>query len=236
MKNKDEIKDWYKICGTSGVGIQRKNDKNFTRHFIKPCTMIAVIGPTGAGKSKSIVEFLSRKNEAFHRIILFSGSTVDEPLVNLLRKHIDGIECIDKAEELPELTDMNEEDKKSEKLIIFDDIINLPRKQMIKIQKWFNSARKYGYTCIATAQNYTDLPIQIRRNCHLFILFKLNDMNTVNTILKNHNTNGDDPAAVKHAYFLATQKPGDFFLLDTTSNDEKRYRRLFTDFIDINRI
>jgi hypothetical protein len=230
---KDEITDWYRVCAKEGTGVQRKVDKNFSKHFIKPCQMISIIGPTGAGKSKSIVELLSRKNDAFYKIILFSGSTVDEPLVNLLKKHIDGIELIDKAEELPELTDFNDEEKKHEKLIIFDDIINLPKKELVKIQKWFNSSRKYGFCCIATAQNYTDLPIQIRRNTHIFILFRLNDMNTINTILKNHNNNGDDPALVKKAYFEATSKPGNFFLLDTTSDDEKRYRHNFTDFINI---
>ena len=230
---KDEITDWYKICQVEGTGIQRKVDKNFNRHFIKPCQMISVIGPTGAGKSKAIVEFLSRKNDAFYKIILFSGSTTDEPLVKLLEKHIDGIELIDNADSLPVLTDFNDEEKRTEKLIIFDDIINLPKKQMTKIQKWFNSARKYGFTCIATGQNYTDLPIQIRRNTHIFILFRLNDINTINTILKNHNNNGDDPSLVRRAYFESTSRPGNFFLLDTTSNDDKRYRHNFTDFINL---
>ena len=171
---KDNIKNWYEIANKSGEGITRKIDKNFNKHLIKPCQMISIIGQTGSGKSQSILEFLSRKNDAFYKIILFSGSTTDEPLYKLIEKHIDGIEMIQDAEELPDLTDMNEEDKKAEKLIIFDDIINLPKKQLTKIQKWFNSARKYGYTCIATAQNYTDLPIQIRRNTMIFFLFRLN--------------------------------------------------------------
>lgn len=233
MSFTDNIKDWYQIANKSGEGITRKLDKNFNKHLIKPCQMISIIGQTGSGKSQAILEFLSRKNEAFYKIILFSGSTVDEPLYKLIEKHIDGIEMIDDPEDLPDLIDMNEEEKKHEKLIIFDDIINLPKKQLNKIQKWFNSARKYGYTCIATAQNYTDLPIQIRRNTMIFIIFRLNDMNTINQILKNHNNNGDDKELVKKAYFIATSKPHNFFLLDTTSNDNKRYRHNFTDLIKL---
>ena len=230
---KDKINDWYKIAGKSGTGITRKVDRNYEKHFIKPCQMISIIGQTGSGKSQAILEFLHRKNESFYKVILFSGSTTDEPLYKLLENHLDGLEMIDNADELPELTDMNDEDKKKEKLIIFDDIINLPKKQMVKIQKWFNSARKYGYTCIATAQNYTDLPIQIRRNTMIFMIFRLNDMNSINQILKNHNNNGDDKELVKEAYFEATARPHNFFLLDTTSNDEKRYRHNFTDFIHL---
>jgi len=234
MSFKDNIKDWYKIAGKSGVGITRKVDKNFNKHLIKPCQMISIIGQTGSGKSQAILEFLSRKNDAFYRIILFSGSTTDEPLYKLLEKHIDGVEMIDNADELPELTDViDEEDKKQEKLIIFDDMINLPKKQLVKIQKWVNSSRKGGFSCICVAQNYTDLPIQIRRNTMIFIIFRLNDMNTINQILKNHNNNGDDKELVKEAYFEATSKPHNFFLLDTTSNDDKRYRHNFTDLIRI---
>ena len=229
---KDKIKNWYDIAGKAGEGITRKNDKNFKNHYIKPCQMISIIGATGSGKSQSILEFLSRKNDAFYKILLFSGSTVDEPLYNLIKSKIDGVEMIDDADKLPELTEENAEEKKHEKLIIFDDIINLPKKQLIKIQKWFNSARKYGYTCIATAQNYTDLPIQIRRNTMIFFLFRLNDMNTINNILKNHS-NGDDKDTIKKAYFEATSQPHNFFMLDCNANDITRYRHNFLDFIPI---
>ena len=232
-KNTDKIKDWYAITNKAGIGITRKNDKNFKNHLIKPCQMISIIGQTGSGKSQAIVEFLNRKNNAFYRIILFSGSTVDEPLYRLLESHIEGIEMIQDADQLPELTDMNDTNKKQEKLIIFDDIINLNKKQLLKIQKWYTSARKYGYTCIATAQNYTDLPIQIRRNTMIFMIFRLNDINSINQILKNHNNNGDDAKLVKKAYYEATKEPLNFFLLDTTSNDNKRYRNNFTNLINI---
>lgn len=230
---KDKIKDWYKIAGngTGEKGI--KPDKNFSKHMIKPCSMISIIGSTGAGKTTAVVEFLSRKNDAFTRIIYFSGSSTDEPLLNFLQSRIDGLELIEDPDELPELTDMNDEDKKEEKLIIFDDFINLKPKDKVKIQKWFNSARKYGFTCIALSQNYTDEPIQMRRNTQYWLIFRLNDMNTINNILKNHNNNGDDKELVKQAYFESTREPKNFFTLDLTPNSEARYRHNFTDVIKI---
>ena len=236
MPFKDEIKDWYKIAGKTGCGITYKKDKNFSKHYIKPCMMISILGQTGSGKSKALLEFLSRKNNAFYDITIFSGSTTDEPLYRLLNEHIEGINMIDNAEELPELTDMNDEDKKHEKLIVFDDIINLPKKELVKIQKWFNSARKYGYTCIAMAQNYTNLPIQMRRNTMVFMIFRLNDINSINQILKNHNSNGDDKDLVKKAYFDATNQKGDFFTLDLTSDGKERYRHNFCDFISLPKV
>ncbi len=75
----DWIKDWSKVVTKlEGEGI--KKDKNYNKHMIKPCKMIASIGPTGSGKSNALLEFLSRKNGSFCEVILFSGSTTDEDL------------------------------------------------------------------------------------------------------------------------------------------------------------
>jgi ribosome biogenesis GTPase A len=60
---KDNIKDWYKIASKEGTGITRKVDKNYNKHYIKPCMMISIIGQTGSGKSQAICELLSRKND-----------------------------------------------------------------------------------------------------------------------------------------------------------------------------
>ena len=230
---KDKMTDWYKVAGKGLKDKSIKPDKNFKTHLIKPCSMIMMIGPTGSGKSTALLEFLSRKNEAFHRIIIFSGATTDEPLLNLLQKHIEGIELIDNADELPELKEQNEEDKQTEKLIVFDDFINLKPKEKLKIQKWFNSARKFGYTCIAMAQNYSDAPIQMRRNTMYFILFKLNDMNTINQILKNHNVNGEEKELIKQAYYISTKEPKNFFTIDLTANSPAPFRHNFIDIIKI---
>ena len=230
---KDKINDWYEISNKGGHSEKLNVDKNYSRHFIKPCSMISIVGSTGSGKSTALLEFLNRKNNAFYEIILFTGSTTDEPLYNMLKSKIDGIQLIDNVDELPELTDFNDTNKNQEKLAIFDDIINLPKKELVKIQKWFNSARKYGFTVICMVQNYFDEPIQMRRNTMYWLLFKLNDMSSISNILKKHNTNGDNIETVKKLYFEATREPKNFFMIDLTSNDKLRYRHNFIDFMPI---
>ena len=81
MNPKDCIKDWYAIAG-KGTNNSIKNDKNFKNHMVKPCSMVMMIGNTGSGKTTALVEFLSRKNDSFFRVIYFSGSTTDEPLLH----------------------------------------------------------------------------------------------------------------------------------------------------------
>jgi type II secretory ATPase GspE/PulE/Tfp pilus assembly ATPase PilB-like protein len=111
----DKMTDWYEVINKKGNGIKYKLDKNFNKHYIKPCSMMIILGSTGAGKSTALVEFLSRKNNAFYEIIIFSGSTADEPLLNMLKDKMEGIQIIDNVDELPELTDFNEADKKNRK-------------------------------------------------------------------------------------------------------------------------
>lgn len=229
----DIVKDWTKIIKKKESNTGIKPDKNFKQHFVKPCKMIACVGSTGSGKSNSLLEFLHRKNNAFHEIILFTGSTSDEDLYNLLNDAMDGeINMIEDIDELPDLTDYNDCDKGVEKLIIFDDIINLKKKELEKIKKWFNSARKYGFTCLCMAQNWTDLPTQIRRNCHYIWLFKLKDQNQVCQILKTSNHDNLNLEVLKDMYKVATRDIGQFLNIDMTENDPRnKYRKNFIEFL-----
>ena len=93
--------------------LSTSEDKNFKNHFIKPCQTISIIGPTGSGKSTALLDFiLNRKTNSFNRIIIFSGSTTDEPLYNLFKKISSDIELIQDADKLPELSEMNGLSKK----------------------------------------------------------------------------------------------------------------------------
>ena len=105
---KDNLTNWYDVANKNGNGFKMKVDKNYKKHLIKPCQMIGIFGKTGAGKSTAIVEFLSRKNDTFFEITIFTGSTADEPLYKMLEEKIEGIFITNDIEELPELIDMNE--------------------------------------------------------------------------------------------------------------------------------
>jgi energy-coupling factor transporter ATP-binding protein EcfA2 len=227
----DKIKDWYEEANKE-LKTKPKVDKTFKNHYIKNNSMIALIGATGCGKSNAIIDFLARTPNKWYRILLFTGSTGDEPLYNFLKKRIDGIEIIDDPDALPEITDFNDEDKTLDKLAIFDDIICLPKKQMDKVAKWFICSRKWSFTTLCTAQNITSLPQIIRRNIHYFFLYHMNDANSINWILRTYN-NGDDPKEIKKLYNSVIHEPKQFFMLDTRSNDETRYRKNFTTFLKI---
>lgn len=221
------ITNFYNIIGT---GHKKKRDKTFKNHLIEPNSMILCIGGTGSGKTNALINFLKLKNEAFYEIIIFTGSTEDEPLYNFLRQKIPDIKFYTDIEELPELKEYDNEDKKLEKLIVFDDFINLKKNEMKKINEYLTSGRKFFFTCFLMAQNYVSISKTITRNVQYFIVFKLNDNTSINNIFRNHNVEGVDKDTFKQLYLYATDEKLHFFLIDL-KNKEYMLRKNFTEIL-----
>lgn len=221
------ITNFYNVIGG---GVKTKRDKGFKNHLIEPNSMILCIGGTGSGKTNALVNFLKLKNEAFYDIIIYTGSTEDEPLYNFLRQKIPDIQFYTDIDELPELKSFDNEYKKKEKLIVFDDFINLKKNDMKKINEYLTSGRKLGFTCFLMGQNYTSINKTITRNVQYFIVFKLNDNTTINNIFRNHNIEGLDKNNFKALYIYATKEPLNFFMIDL-KNKQYMLRKNFIEIL-----
>ena len=228
----DKVKNYYELL-PSNLKKENKVDKNFKKHYIKPNSMICCIGGTGAGKTNSLISFLERKNEAFYDIILFSGSTTEEPLYNLLKQKIPEMRMFNNIEEFPSLSEFDDEDNENEKLVILDDFINLKPKEMKKLNEYLTAGRKKGMTIWCMAQSYIAIPKTITRNLHYIIMFRLNDNVSINTIIKNHNIHNVDTDKFKEAYVKSTSEPRQFFMIDMKGDKEKHLRSNFTNFLKI---
>lgn len=216
----DKITNWYSIIEKDKtVDIPKfEVDKNFKQHYILPCSMILCVGGTGSGKSTALLEFIKRKSNSFYQIIIFSGSGVDEPIYNYLVSKNNSVELYTDTKDLPELTEF---DRETEKLIVFDDFINLKTKEFKKINEYLTAGRKYGFTVWLMSQNYTSVPKIITRNINYLIIFKLNDNVSINTIIKNHNIIGLDADIFKKIYEKATLEKPNFLLIDLKTNEHK---------------
>lgn len=212
----EEMTNWYAKIPEDKDKIKR--DKNYKKHLIEPNSMICAIGGTGSGKTNSLVDFLARKTETFTEIIIFSGSTTEEPLYEYIKKQIPESQFFNDIELVPELNDF-ENNKKTEKLIVFDDFINLKQKEFSKINKYLTAGRKFGFTVFVMAQNYTSIPKVVLRNVNYFIVFKLNEAFTINHILKNYNIYGMDKERFLKAYQEATTDKFNFLLIDMKNRD-----------------
>ena len=115
----DQIKNRYAEVKNTGF----KKGKDFKNHEIEPCSMIGLIGQSGSGKSTALIDFLYRAPK-FTEIHLFSGSgsATTEPLYQLLKEKIPETKMYDSVEEIPDLESF---EKDNEKLIVFDDFLQL---------------------------------------------------------------------------------------------------------------
>ena len=142
------MKNWYDEVKTT----KQKIDKNFKKHHILPKSMIMAIGGTGTGKTNALMDLLDKKNDQWYKIIIFNPNNSDEPLYNHLKSHIKELNIVSDIKELPPLSDWPEEDNDKEKLIVFDDFINMDNKAKNKIQDYLISGRKKGFTCYLMSQ------------------------------------------------------------------------------------
>ena len=208
------------------------NLKGYKQHYIKPNSRILMIGGSGTGKSNAILNFIERSSGSFCKIIICSVSTTDEPLYNYLQSKIPDVELINNIDEVPAVQDFDDKNKNKSKLIIFDDFVNLTKKEMQKLFDYAISSRKFGFTCIYVSQSYTAVPKIISRNCNYIIVFKVNDEVSIKRIIDKHGLfNTYKPEQIEKMYYYATNLPLGFLTIDLKTLDEsKRLRSGFTDF------
>jgi len=212
---------------------ETKLDKNFKNHYILPNSMIGIIGGTGSGKSNALLNLISKQSNKYFDIIIFNPVSTDEPLLKLLQKKIPELKLINNIEELPSLSEFVG-DSQHEKLIVFDDVINMNKKYFKKIFEYFTGGRKLGFTVVIMAQNYVSIPKTIVRNCQYFLIFKLNDNHTIQNIIRNHNIYNVEKEIFRKLYDDATSEPLNFFLVDLKTKDKSKHlRKNFIDFYKV---
>jgi hypothetical protein len=219
-----EIIDFYSFVNG---GKKQKMDKSFKNHGVEPASHILCIGGTGSGKSTALLNFIHLKPH-FFRILIYAPST--DPLYELLKERIPDVEIYNDINEFPDLTEIDADEL--EKLVVFDDFINLKSKEMRKINNFLIAGRKKHISVFLMAQNYTSVPKLITRNINYFIIFKLNDNVSIRNIVKNHNISEMSLDEIKKIYHHCTEKPKNFFMIDLKTGDGlKKFRHNFTGYI-----
>ena len=166
----DKIVNFYDKLGIKGSTLP----KTWSKTLMYNKSHCLCLGGTGSGKSNSLLNYISRSSGEFYKIIVCSFSTTDEPLYNML-EDMGKIELINDIDDLPDLEEFDDKNKDKPKLIVFDDFINLPKKDMKKINEYLIAGRKFGFSVWLMSQNYTSVPKVLVRNINYFILFKIND-------------------------------------------------------------
>ena len=116
---------------------------------------------------------------------------------------------------------------------MFDDFVNLSRKEMKILFDYAITSRKFGFTCVFISQSYTSVPKIISRNCNYLFIFRLNDHSSIKRIISNHSLTGwISPQQIEQCYRHCIKQPLGFLLIGLkTTDDTKRLRCDFTGFL-----
>ena len=79
----DRIINFYEELN---INKDKKLPKHFKKHYIHNNSHILVIGKTGSSKSNFVLNYVARSAGEFSKIIIFTASTLDEPLYNAIRE------------------------------------------------------------------------------------------------------------------------------------------------------
>jgi len=212
---------------------KQKLPLGYKQHYIDKNSRILMIGSSGTGKSNSLLNFIEKSSGEFSEIIIASFSTTDEPLYNYLQQKIPQVQLINNIDEVPEVQSYDDNDKKISKLIVFDDFVNLNKKEMKKLFDYAIASRKFGFTCVFISQSYTSVPKIISRNCNYLFVFRLNDKVSIKRIISNHSLSGIvSPEEIEKYYYYCIKQPLGFLLIDLkTTDDTKRFRCGFNQFL-----
>lgn len=230
MSNKGtDITNFYSLLPKN----KDKLPEGFKNHLIERNSRLLFVGQSGSGKTNTLMNYIEKSSGEYEQIIICSFSTTDEPLYQYLKNKIPEVELINDSEEVLPVQSYNDDDKKISKLIVFDDFICLNKKQMKILQDYAISSRKYGFTVVYMAQEYTSVPKIISRNCNYIFCFKINDKISIKRMISNHGLSGYyTPEQIEKYYYYCISRPLGFLLIDLKTNDEsKRLRCGFTDIL-----
>lgn len=168
---------------------------------------IVCVGPSGSGKSSSLLSFLTSFSGTFTRIILCCQDS-DEPLYNYLKMKMSEIEFFEGIENVPDINDIEPD---GQTLIIFDDFANESRKAHFMIEQYYLRGRKKNISSFYLSQNFFNLSKLIRGNLSHCIFKTLSNVQDLKLCIRQYSLG--DLNGILNLYKYCNNEFENFFLL-----------------------
>lgn len=161
---------------------KKSNNKNpnFKNHKINLPAFICISGRTGSGKTNSIINFLSKCDNTFDKVIICCKNFNSDPLYRFMKDK--NKECVDIYED--EIPNINDFENNKQYFVIIDDLVG-DNQHTKSIQEFFKRGRKLGISCAFLTQDYFATDSFIRKNMNYLWLFPSNTKIEMNNILRN---------------------------------------------------
>jgi hypothetical protein len=186
-------------------------------------SQILVVGPTGAGKTNLVLNYLE-KSGSFDDIQV-CAKDLEEPLYRLLKHDYPDSEEVFMTSNINELPTVDSLDPKKQHAVIFDDFVT-DKKAGPQIVDHFIRGRKKNCTDIYLSQSYTSTPLNVRRQMSDLFLRNIRGKRDLKTILRDFNLDIDIDELVA-MYQEATHDPMDFFHIALKAPPARQFQKNF---------
>ena len=227
-KVSNQVADWYHKVPRSLV--PELANPQFNQHRFKVPFRACIVGPSGSFKTTIFCDFLKRSSGTFDKVV-FVVRSMSEPLYQTILHHTpsDMIEVYE-DEKLPNVEDYKDYAMTDRQiLMVFDDLIGLPKPKQKPIVDMFIKGRKYNISMIYISQDYFKIPKSARLQMNYIILTRTNSERDIKLILSEF-TLGHNSRLVINLYRSVFKQPRDFFLI---SIDDQKFRRNWLEDIEI---
>ena len=168
-----------------------------------------ICAPSGSGKTNLLLDMIYRLLY-YDKIHLCARNLQQSKYKHLLKKFDPisqkcGYDIIEASNnEIIPLTDLSDD---NQKLVIFDDFLNIGKKNDEQIRDYFTNSRNKNCSCIYLSQSYYNTDKKIRLNSSHYCIFDFPSSNEKSMICRELGINTND-------YQKATKDPFSFMYVD----------------------
>ena len=141
------------------------------------------------------------------------------------------MECSNTMDEIYEKIEDYNKKRKSNVLIVFDDMIShvmSDKKAQQVLKDLFIRCRNLNISLCFLNQSYFNVSKDVILNCTHYIIFKLNNKRELQNIAINHSADIDYKDFIK-IYRKCIEKPYNFLTIDTTQPADNKFIKNFDD-------
>ena len=186
----------------------KENSKKLNNIFDEDFRLL-IAGESGCGKTNTLMHILRKPLVYYDKIYIYSPNLHQDKIQDFK----DLMDSISKKVGYPvlelngpdEIKNTNEYQSGNRQIVVFNDVINAPKKIQNKIANHWTDGRHHGISPIYLSQSYYDTPKKLRLNCSNMILSPPTTKNHSNLIAKENSFNPN---------LFDKLKPFEFLFLD----------------------
>jgi len=185
-------------------------------------------GPPHVGKTNTIINMVLHADPRFEKIIVHHTDPTYTREYDVLHKSGFDVELRDQVPKKSEF------DGKTKTLIIFDDVNykSLDKKELHRLDRLFgNWSTHKNISCVAVAQDFFQMPNNIRRTANILVIYRPTDMDA---FAAQARKSGIEYVTLKYLFDNIATGKKDSIWLDMTEDTPYHYRLNGFDIIEKN--